>query len=84
MWLNPFPNEKILDFPKLGEFAHDNFKFDENGRKFSKWVENNMEKRRKCSNQQFFLFPLCFQILEQQTRKNKGLFGKGLNGKNCL
>ena len=32
--INPFPNNKILDSSKLKEFADDNFKFDENGRKF--------------------------------------------------
>ena len=31
---------KILDAPKLKEFAEGSFKFDENGRKFSKWIEN--------------------------------------------
>ena len=35
-----FPPEKILDSSKLKEFADDNFELDENGRKFSKWVEN--------------------------------------------
>ena len=30
--------------PKLKEFADDNFKFDENGRKFSKRVENTVGK----------------------------------------
>ena len=29
---------------KLKEFADDNFKFDENGRKLSKWVENTVGK----------------------------------------
>ena len=29
---------------KLKEFAYGNFKFDENGRKFSKRVENTVEK----------------------------------------
>ena len=46
---------------KLKEFADDNFEFDENGRKFSKQVENTVGKG-------FVL----------QTRKNQGLFGKGL------
>ena len=34
----------ILDSSKLNEFADDNFKVDENGRKFSKWVENTVGK----------------------------------------
>ena len=32
----------ILDSSKLKEFADDNFKFDENGRKLSKQVENTV------------------------------------------
>ena len=38
--IEPFPKQQILDSFKLKEFADDNFKFDENGRNFSKWVEN--------------------------------------------
>ena len=47
----------ILDSSKLKEFADDNIKFDENGRKFSKWVENGEINRYE----QFLLFPKCFQ-----------------------
>ena len=35
---------KILDFSKLKELADNNFKFNENGRKFSKWAENTAGK----------------------------------------
>ena len=35
---------QILDSSKLKEFADDNFKFDENGRKLSIRVENTMGK----------------------------------------
>ena len=31
---NPFPNDEIIDSSKLKEFADDNFKLNENGRKF--------------------------------------------------
>ena len=34
----------MLDSSKLKEFADDNFKFDENGIKLSKWVENTVVK----------------------------------------
>ena len=34
----PFSKQQILDSSKLKEFADDYFKFDENGRKFSKRV----------------------------------------------
>ena len=46
--LKPFPKQEILEASKLKEFADDNFKFDEHGSKFSKWVENT-GKRRNCS-----------------------------------
>ena len=42
-------------------FADDNFKFDENGRKLSKQVENNVEKGEIAHNEQFLLYPQCFQ-----------------------
>ena len=35
---------QILDSSKLKEFADDNFRFNENGRKLSKWVENTVGK----------------------------------------
>ena len=41
----PFPELQILDTSKLKEFADDNFKFDENVRKLSKWVENTVGNR---------------------------------------
>ena len=59
--LNPLPDNKILDWSKLKEFADDNFKFDENGRKLSKWVENTVGKGEIARYQQFLLYPQCFQ-----------------------
>ena len=38
--LYSIPKQKILDSSQLKEFADDNFKFDENGSKFSNRVEN--------------------------------------------
>ena len=52
---------QILDSSKLKEFADDNFKFDENGRKLSKWVENTVGKGEIARHGQFLLFPQCFQ-----------------------
>ena len=43
------------------EFADDNFKFDENGRKLSKRVENTVRKGEIACYEQFLLFPQCFQ-----------------------
>ena len=42
---------------KLKEFADDNFKFDENGRKFFERVENTMGKGEVTHFEQFLLFP---------------------------
>ena len=69
-YIKPFRNDKFLDSSKLKEFEDDNFKFDENGRKFFKRVEN------VTSN--FSLSHSVFKRLILQTRKNQGLFGKGL------
>ena len=46
---------------KLKKFADDNSKFDENGRKLSKRVENTVGKGEIARYEQFLLFPLCFQ-----------------------
>ena len=45
----------------LKEFASDNSKFDENGRRFSKRVENTVGKGEIARYEQFLLFPWCFQ-----------------------
>ena len=54
------PNQQILGSCKLKEFADDNSKYDENGEKFSKWVENAAGKGEIARYEQFLLFPLCF------------------------
>ena len=59
--INSFPNDKFLESSKLKEFANDDFKFDENGRKFSKRVENTVGKGEIARYEQFLLFPQCFQ-----------------------
>ena len=59
--VKPFPKRKILDSSKLKEFAANNFKVDENGRKFSKWIENTVGKGEIDCYEQFLLFPDCFQ-----------------------
>ena len=46
----------MLDASKLKEFADDNFKFDENDRKFSKRVENTVGKREIACSEQFLIF----------------------------
>ena len=62
-----------LDSSKLNEFADNDFKFVENGRKLSKQVENLVGKGEIARYER-----LVFKRLVLQTRKNQGLFGKGL------
>ena len=45
----------------MKEFADDNFKFDENGRKLLKLVENTVGKGEIAHNEQFLLYLQCFQ-----------------------
>ena len=45
---------------KLKEFSDNNFKFDENGRKLSKQVENSVGKGEIARSEQFLLFPQSF------------------------
>ena len=45
----------------MKEFAIHNFKFDENGRKFSKLVENTGKRIEITCYKQFLCFSLCFQ-----------------------
>ena len=54
-WFNPLPDNKILQKSNLKQSADHNFKFDENSRKFSKWVENTVNKG------EILLFPQSFQ-----------------------
>ena len=51
----------ILDSSNLKEFADDNFKLDENGRKFSRRVEKSVGIGQIAGYKQFLLFPQCFQ-----------------------
>ena len=60
---------------QLKEFADDNFKFDENSRKLSKWVENTVEKGEIARYEQYLLFPTVF---------SKGLFPRGVKRCHCV
>ena len=63
----------------MKECADDNFKIDENGRKFFKRVENTVGKGEIAPHEQFLLFPhSVFKKLVLQTRENSGLFEKEL------
>ena len=54
-------NWQILDLSKLKEFADNNFKFDENGGKFSKREGNIVGEVEIARYEQFFLFLWYFQ-----------------------
>ena len=73
--LYPFPQCQILDSCKLKE---DNFKFDENSRKFSKRVYNTLGKRKLLVTSNFSFSDSVFKRLVLQTSKNHCLFGKGI------
>ena len=53
---SPFPKRHNVDSSKLKEFADDDFELDENGKKFSKWLENTVGKEEIAHYEQFLLF----------------------------
>ena len=58
--------------------------FDENGSKFSKWVENTVGKGEITHYEQFLLSPQCFQKTYTTDTQKLGLVaGKGL-GLMCM
>ena len=59
-----FTKRQILDSSKLKEFAGENFEFNENGessQKGRKCCENTVGIGEIGRNEQFLLFPQCFQ-----------------------
>ena len=56
---NPVPFDKFSS--ELKELTDENFKFDKNGKKFSRQVENTVGKGEIAHYEQFLLFPQCFQ-----------------------
>ena len=73
-----FPKRQILDASKLDKFAGDNFKFNENGRKFLKWVENTVGKGESALNEQFLPFQQCFlKDLYCRCIETRACLGKG-------
>ena len=80
LWVNslPFPKWQILDSSKLKEFAGENFKFDENSRKFSMMYRNTVKKRRNCSLWAISFFPTVFsKCLYCRPVKTRACLGKG-------
>ena len=80
--VNPFPNDIFWTLPN-SECANNKFKFDESERKISKQVENTLGKGEIARKEQFLLSSSVIKRLVLQTRKNQGLFGKGLREDYC-
>ena len=59
---------------RLFQTADDNFRFDKNGRKLSKRVENTVGKGEIAHCEQFLLFPVF----------SKGLFPRGIKRCHCV
>ena len=60
------------------EFADNNFKLGENGRNFSKRVENTVEKRRNCLSRAISPFPTVFsKDLHCRHAKTRACLRKG-------
>ena len=70
--VNSLPDNKFYTLQKRKEFADDNFKCDENGRKLSKWVENTVGKGEIAA---ISPFPTVF---------SKGLFPRGFKRCHCV
>ena len=75
----PITRRQILDSSKLNEFADDNFKFDKNGRRLSKQVENTVEKEKLLVTGNFSFSNSVFKRLISQGRQKVSLCGNGLN-----
>ena len=79
LWSKGLTFSKTTDFRpfQIKEFAQDNFQFGDNGRKFSKWVENTVEKREIAHYEQFLLFPVFSNDLYCRHLKTRACLGKG-------
>ena len=68
----------MLESSRFKEFADYNFKFDENGRKFSKPLENSVGKGEIARDEQFLLFRTVFSNdLYCRHVKTRACLGKG-------
>ena len=73
-----FTKQQILNSPKPKEFPDNNFRLDENARKFSKRVENTVGKGEIARYEQFLLFPQFFQkTCPHRNVKTRACLGKG-------
>ena len=59
--INSLPNDKILDWSKLKEFADDKLKLSQNLKFALGRVENIVGKGENAGYQHFLLYPKCFR-----------------------
>ena len=74
----------MLDSSKLKDFADDYLKFEENGRKLFKPVENTVGKGEIARHEQFLLFPQCFQKACFLRASKVSLYGNGFKADGLL
>ena len=74
----PFPKRQILDSSKLEQFAVDNFNMMRMAECCPKGQKTLGEKEKLLVTSNFSFSRCVFKRLVLQTRKNQGLFGKGL------
>ena len=73
-----FAKGQILESSKFNQFADDNFKCDENDRKFSIWLENTVGKGEIALVTSNFSFShSIFKRLLLQTRETRACLAKG-------
>ena len=60
IFINPLPNNKILDFTKLEELEDNKFKVAKMRISLYDRVENTVGKGENAGYQHFLLFPQCF------------------------
>ena len=74
--LSQKPNFRLIQTVKV---CRQRFKFDENGKKFSKRVENIKGKGEVAHYEQFLLFPQCFQKTCTEHTQKPGLVWERVN-----
>ena len=67
----------------MKELEDDKLKLDQNDWKFSRWIENILEKGKIARYEQFLLFPQCFQKTWTEDTLKPGLVWERVNRTIC-
>ena len=76
--VNPFPKWQILDFSEMKAFADDISNLTKMAKSSPNVLKTLWEKEKLLITSNFSFSHSVFKWLVLQTRKNRGLFGKGL------